>query len=421
MTLVQQRQQSVSSASSADAVHCLPPRFVPNPLVSGLTIRFIMSQYEPLFEMMFFKPIKSHIKLVRGKFISRIISSSLTHMSMLLGANMFQCLKQGGHASARRFVPWIDRCYRLCVTSKHDVVFEDFVGRLSGALELTFLKFIVADANSGRALMRRIAPTFMQIACADPSLWPHDPSSSGISLAHVLVSGHNELTRFVFIDMVSSLTLGVTPLIEYDTSHPVIRTCEVHPLEWVHGCPLEFAFAILKINTWAAQNATGRTAPAEIWEEIEATAWAWTPRCDYGPDHESRRIMARFAGQEGWRHAVLIYLYMRMCGANSHDARVQASVQQISRLCGVVSPSLSIGLHFVVPLLLAAICTPSEAQRNRLRAAIAEPGENKIWLLQTVQLAFVLDHLWHGAAANGAAVTWDDYVSSRRAVVPIDI
>ncbi|KAG8775429.1 hypothetical protein FRC12_001494, partial [Ceratobasidium sp. 428] len=44
MTLVQQRQQSVSSTSSADAGHCLPPRFVPNPLVSGLTIRFIMSQ-----------------------------------------------------------------------------------------------------------------------------------------------------------------------------------------------------------------------------------------------------------------------------------------------------------------------------------------------------------------------------------------
>ncbi|KAG8779041.1 hypothetical protein FRC12_024671 [Ceratobasidium sp. 428] len=110
--------------------------------------------------------------------------------------------------------------------------------------------------------------------------------------------------------MVSSLMFGVAPLVEYDTSHPVIRTREAHAMEWVHGCPVDFAFLVLKINTWRAQSLVGRAAPDELLKEIEAAAWVWKPRCDYGPDHESWKIIARFATQEGWRHAVLIYLYL---------------------------------------------------------------------------------------------------------------
>jgi hypothetical protein len=159
--------------------------------------------------------------------------------------------------------------------------------------------------------MRRIAPTFMQIAFADPSLWPRQPNSAGVSLAHTLVSPQFELSRFVFMDAMSSLAFGVPPLIEYDTSHPPIRTREVHPMEWVHGCPTELAIIIIKINIWRAHNQAGDGEDmGRVSNEIETAAWAWHPRYDYGLDRESWKGVARLAVQEGWRHATLIYLYM---------------------------------------------------------------------------------------------------------------
>ncbi|KAG9123514.1 hypothetical protein FRC07_014840 [Ceratobasidium sp. 392] len=270
-----------------------------------------MSQYESLFVLMFFKPVPAHMKAIRGKFISRILSSNLIYWSMYIGARMFQSLKQDGdYANIRGYVPWLEKCHHLCITSRDDNSLEDFVGRLSSALELIFLKYIASDTNSGYNLMRLIAPTFMQIAFADPSLWPRNPSSNGVSLAHLFISRQHELGRFVFLDMVSSLTFGLPPVVEYDTSHPVITTREVHAMEWIHGCPVEFAFSIIKINAWRAQNLNGTVAPDELWKEIEAAAWVWQPRGDYGPDRESSKLVARFATQEGWRHAVLIYLYM---------------------------------------------------------------------------------------------------------------
>jgi hypothetical protein len=159
--------------------------------------------------------------------------------------------------------------------------------------------------------MRRIAPTFMKIAFADPTLWPRQPNLAGVSLAHALVSPQFELTRFVFMDAISSLALGFPPLIEYDTSHPPIRAQEVHPMEWVHGCPAELVAAIIKINIWRAHNQAGGGEDMDrVSGEIEAAAWAWRPRYDYGPERNSWKVVARLAILEGWRHATLIYLYM---------------------------------------------------------------------------------------------------------------
>ncbi|KAG9122907.1 hypothetical protein FRC07_000522, partial [Ceratobasidium sp. 392] len=55
-----------------------------------------------------------------------------------------------------------------------------------------------------------------------------------------------------------------------------------------------------------------------------------------------------------------------------------------------------------------AICAGNEAQRSGFRKAIMQAGDHKVWLLRSVQLVAVLDHLWHGAAANGAPILWED-------------
>ncbi|KAG9084414.1 hypothetical protein FRC07_013647, partial [Ceratobasidium sp. 392] len=359
---------------------------------------------------------------LQSRLVAQISNSRMIHWSMYLGAVIFEMLlKDGNQASVDRFVPWIDRLNRICVVSDHDNTLDDLVNRLFSGLELVYLNYMMSNVNAGYSLVRRLAPTFMRLAFADPTLWPRDPTSNGISLAHTLNSPQLELGRYVFTEAVSGLMFGVPPLVEYDTSHPPIRTQEAHLLERVHGCALGFVMAIVKINVWRAQSIDAIVGSEPPWREIEAGVLDWRPRHDPQPDGDSRKRIAKLTVQEAWRQAVLIYLYMGMCRATSHDSRVQSSTQQIGQLIPAAEFSSSIGIHFVVPLLVAAICTRSEVQRARFRGAIIQCADNKPWVVDGTGLASVIDRLWHSAAADGAAVTWDDYVASRRATFHIDL
>ena len=169
---------------------------------------------------------------------------------------------------------------------------------------------MTSNINAGFTLLRNIAPTFMKVAFADPSLWPRQPSCSGISLVHAFASCNSDLPRFVFMDTISSLCFGVPPLIEYDTSAPVseIGPSHTHRIESKHGCAAEFVVGILKINVWRAHN--GNPPVKHGWEEIEADIWSWRPGPDDGLSDDSWKSVARLAILEGWRHTGLIYLYM---------------------------------------------------------------------------------------------------------------
>ncbi|QRV82476.1 Fungal specific transcription factor domain [Ceratobasidium sp. AG-Ba] len=397
----------------------LPPTFVPDAYTSGKTTSFIMSQYQCFFNHVFFRPEQAHQELIHGTIVARIRSSKLTHWTMYAGAQIFLTLRQGGKdVDVDRFVPWLDRLSRLSFTIGNDAGLDDLAGRLAGALELTFLKSLTSNRVSTYALLRAIAPLFVQLAFADPNLWPRHPLSNGVSLAHALASSQYEIGRFIFIEMTTSLIFGVPPLVEYDTSEPVLPSDHEHPMEWVHGCPPDFVISIVKINQWRARYPSDGAAIAP-WKEIETNTWRWRPTCNHGTDPDSRRLVTRFAAQEGWRHAVLIYLYMGMCGVDSHDPRVQSSVRQISDLYTIISSQFAAGMHLTIPFLLAGICTKDEADRRKFRVVISQLGKSKTWVLKGLDFGLALDHLWHGAAADGRPIVWDDYVNSRKATIEV--
>ncbi|QRV82475.1 Fungal specific transcription factor domain [Ceratobasidium sp. AG-Ba] len=416
--LVQQYQiPTVQTRNQRDLP--LPPIIVPDPQTSEATMLFIVSQYQPFFQLVFFRPAQADENTIRKTIATRVASSKLTHWAMYAGAQLFRTLRQDGeYADVKRFESLIDRLGRLSCTATDDKSLDDMVGRLSGALELTFLKSLTSSPRSTYALLQQIAPLFMQVAFADPTLWPRDSTCNGISLAHAFGSTRRELGRFIFIELITSLVFGTPPLVEYDTSHPAVQTDEKHSIEGVHGCPAEFALSIAAINQWRAQHP--KSYPEGLpWKEIEDRICEWRPAS--GSDSESRRLVTRFAAQEGWRHAVLIYLYMGMCGVNNYDRRVQSSVRQISRLYEIVSSEFAAGMHLTVPFLLAgaAICARGEADRTKFRAVIAHMGHKKTWLLRGMDFGPVLDHLWYGVAADGGPITWSDYVGSRRAVMEV--
>lgn len=64
------------------------------------------------------------------------------------------------------------------------------------------------------------------------------------------------------------------------------------------------------------------------------------------------------------------------------------------------------------------------ARQEKHRAAIRNRIQNfygeKIWVLAGDNFVPVLDRLWHGVGVDGAPTTWDDYVNSRCAALPLE-
>ncbi|KDN47245.1 hypothetical protein RSAG8_03724, partial [Rhizoctonia solani AG-8 WAC10335] len=160
-----------------------------------------------------------------------------------------------------------------------------------------------------------------------------------------------------------------------------------------------------------------KTTTPEGVEEYEAAVRNWKPRVDYAdqPSH----LITRLAVQEAWRQAALIYLYMGMLEADSADDRVEPLARQVAQLAGTVEAGTPFETHLFIPCLIAGVAARKEKHRTILRKRIQASQKAEACLLRGADFSFVLDHLWHGAAAGGNPVTWDDYVNSRCLTMPV--
>ncbi|KAG8683572.1 hypothetical protein FRC08_014208 [Ceratobasidium sp. 394] len=195
----------------------------------------------------------------------------------------------------------------------------------------------------------------------------------------------------------------------------------VHPVEWVYGCPVPLEMALVDINKRC--NARNRVVPEPDWRPIEHRIKSWVPTVQAAPSDEAWKSSARLAVHESWRHTLLIYLYMGVCGVKSDDYRVQASVRQVFQLTNSVKgfEKPSIDIHFLAPYLIAGACARSETHRDTARERLAATSHDGLWLLRGSEFVPVLDHLWHGAAANGRPIYWSDYVNSRQVALPLPL
>lgn len=146
-----------------------------------------------------------------------------------------------------------------------------------------------------------MAPTFLQLAFSDPSLWQNEYNLTSVSVAHVVASERHELGHFLFIDLLCSMVYGLPQVLEYDTSAPAIGFGK-YP---IHGCPVDFLIILADINARCAQSRI-----ADDWQTIEQRLWDWKPPFFDTGSAEPWRAIAQLAVQESWRQALLIYLYM---------------------------------------------------------------------------------------------------------------
>ncbi|KAG8766480.1 hypothetical protein FRC12_006864 [Ceratobasidium sp. 428] len=382
-------------------------------------ISFIMSQHERMFEFSFFKPNNQQVLNVRESVTRRLHSSDTVRWIMFLGSKIFESILDGTSAGKMDgFLRWIAKFdEQLNRALEQSITLSD--SDLVGILEITFLKLKFADAQNAYEYIRNVAPTFLQLIFADSSLWPN-PYAFKVSLAHVLASPRYEFGHFVFLDSLCSLAYALPQVVEYDTSVPPLRD-DIRPIEWAHGCPIDLHIALININTRCHE--PNQACPKTDWRPIEHYLISWQPTTRVLPGEESWRTVARLAVQESWRHTLLIYFYMGVHGVKSGDSRVQTSVRQLFQLINVCKDSEKpmIHMYFLAQYIVAGICARTEKQRVVIRGYLEETCNHELWILKASDFVPVLDHLWHGAAANGQPVRWSDYAYSRQVALPIDV
>ncbi|KAG8740449.1 hypothetical protein FRC10_004314 [Ceratobasidium sp. 414] len=219
------------------------------------------------------------------------------------------------------------------------------------------------------------------------------------------------------MDTMCAMVYGLPLTVDYDTSTPAFKT-SLYPIEWLHGCPPELLIAFVEINQRFAERYI--SGPAQDWRGIERRLREWEAPMRTEPGEDSCKAVARLAVRESWRQALLAYMYMAVCGAASDDPRVRASVQQIFQLIKTIQPDRQslINIQFFGQYMIAGACTHLENQRALVRSRLVSFG-NDLWLFRRPDYVPILDHLWHGVAANGQPILWDDYLHSRQVVLPV--
>ncbi|CAE6420617.1 unnamed protein product [Rhizoctonia solani] len=335
--------------------------------------------------------------------------------AMYLGAKLFQALNEDNRGAMVLSLVWIDKLEGNFGNSCGKSSLSGAMDWLLTQLELVFLKFTTIGCRSGYLVLRKTLPVFLSLVAVDPNL--HVEYSSAnlvISFPRALGAHRVELKWFVMYDTIASLLLGVLPLVEYGYD----GQCDPasHEIEWIHGIPVPLIEIISQVNSWRAGS---RVAPLDDWRNLERCVLAWQPQLAVAKDEEfSAQIAARLAIQEGWRHVALIYIYMGMCGVSSHDTRVQEAIKQIIRL-GEAVDNLPIGVHIFVHCVIVGLGARLEKHRSIVRKKLLSFKGARVWLFCGPEFSRVLEHLWYGVGAGGAAVTWDDYIRSRDAVAPI--
>ncbi|KAB5591698.1 Oleate activated transcription factor 3 [Ceratobasidium theobromae] len=371
-----------------------------------------------MLKLTYFKPVKYQIDTHRESMLSHLQSSSIARRIKIVSFKIHEAVIKGEESRYRAiFSEWVHQFQlELCAMWNRGLESQVMSTHLlNEALELSYLKTILLSNYDMYPYLRYTTPTFLQTVFSDPTLWP-DNTITSVSVAHILSSPRCELGNFIVMDTIYAMAYGLPQHVEYDTSITSIPDDSMN-FEWAHGCPTEFQIILAQINQCRDRNPN-----APDWRDIEHRLITWQSRSNsHHTEWESWMVVAWLAVQETWRHTLLAYLYMAVCGASSDEPRVQFSVSQIFQIAKTIrkpeQPAASI--HLFTQYFIAGICARTEKHRLLARHKLSDLSESTHWLIRGTIFVPVLDHLWLGAGAGGQPVKWSDYMLSRETVLPV--
>ncbi|CAE6487280.1 unnamed protein product [Rhizoctonia solani] len=378
---------------------------------------YLLAQHGKFMEQWYFRPAHIQKTTFQQGVVTRL-QSSLTGFSRwiaLIGMGICEAFMKGDTSQNQLHSSWMGYIENtLKCELSYDTVSYEAQTRRRDWVHVSLLRTLITHNSNVYQVLRNLTPVFLQLTFSDPALWPSESSLEQVPLLNVLAFGSHELAYFALIDSTYSMAFGVPQQVEYDTTiYTLPSTLPWH--QWAHGSPAEFQVVLAGINACRDRSPTARD-----WREIEQWLLVWQLQPGQHIFTESWMTIAWYAVQESWRLALIAYLYLAVCDASSDDPRIQNCVKQLLQVVGTVKKrkSSSTDVSFLVQYLIAGVCALTEAHRRIVRDKLEKPKEPKLWVMCGSDFIPVLDHLWHGAAADGRPVKWSDYMHSRETVLP---
>ncbi|CAE6442541.1 unnamed protein product [Rhizoctonia solani] len=394
------------------------PKDVPSPSDIGEVAIYVKSQADRMLGLLYFKPSQEQIDISQRISMWRLSICDFARRGMLIEAKITDSMLEGTDTVYRDdFTLWLEEFEQeVRARLAQPLTSYEFQERLADVLETMLLKGALFDSSTTYHLFCRATPSFLQMVHSDSALQPAGNYSASVSMAHLLASPRYGPACFMLMDIIGSMVYGFSQRVEYDTDIEPFHH-EHHPVELMNCFPGEFQILLAKIN-----NCRDRGAAVGDWQNIEQRLLSWTSGPKFGlKGEDSWKLIAWVAVQETWRQTLLIYLYLAVCGVPTDDQRIQSSLRQLFQLMGVIrrqNPPVA-NVHFFAQCLIAGICSQTEKRRWLVRERLGHATETRFWVFRGLEVVPVLEHLWQGAASGGRAVTWNDYIHSRRATLPL--
>ncbi|KAF8695215.1 hypothetical protein RHS03_08078, partial [Rhizoctonia solani] len=336
--------------------------------VESNSLPFVLHSYAQWFTMTVFDPQKiAHT--AKAAVIDQFLKSSSSRSRMLLISELM-----GKLIKSRTLDREGERAFRLMVDDVSDSIASYQVQQwpaskgerewanatLNNMLELISMQIIVVPYASLLRLLKSVVPIFL-CAC----LPPHPPAMSAILLETTV-----NLRHFVASDVVTSITTG-RPLL----------------------CLREDAKSL------------GMPVDPEVIRQIEEDVKKiriLPPQSRDVSMEVKRRVV-----QEGWREAVLIYMYMALGGADANDRKVKKAQREFMKLVNTIGTGLRPRL-FLRSLKQVGLATINPVDRETIASRfLALPEFANPNSVGHDQLRILKD-VWNQTNTSGRAAQWKD-------------
>ncbi|CAE7159034.1 unnamed protein product [Rhizoctonia solani] len=250
-------------------------------------------------------------------------------------------------------------------------------------------------------LLRNATPIF-RYTCLDPPGLP-------VYLPNVLTDPESNLRHFVSLDVVLSATTGRPTLCEYEIGSSLelcdqlLQYQEHYGFQWLHGVPDQFILMLAWISTLHERRVN---VEPEVLTQIERDL-SNIKLLPVDSTDPALRI-GRMAVQEGWRHAVYVYLYMTLYGAHSKDPRVEQALKGFMRLVNGINPGRNPDSFLAIPMIIVGVATSKQRDRATIRRRILALQECQNPASSWSDHVRILEDVWIRTSIEGRATKWTD-------------
>ncbi|CAE6447635.1 unnamed protein product [Rhizoctonia solani] len=248
--------------------------------------------------------------------------------------------------------------------------------------------------------MQVVAP-ILRRGCPDPM---------PINLPNLLSNINVGIEYFAMLDVLLNAVISRPMNFRYDTSFVPGVYGSVFDLEqgpgprWCYGVPDRLVIIFARVNALLEDFGLGEDMRVvrELEEEIKEVKPIVVASAD------PSLAVGRLAVQESWRQAAYIYLYMGLCGANSHDARVIKAHDDFMEVFVRTKPGRIPDSFMVLPLPILGIATRHPDDQELLKRRMLALPECARRGTTGNQFIRMLECIWGLVNDSSRPTSWSD-------------